>query len=218
MENIINVTGGKGGNVFLVKGETKTALLDCGMAYCEAQLIKNIKHELAERPLDCIFISHSHYDHVGAIPYLKKEWPNSRVLGARHAKQILVRPNALKKIKDLGQQAARFYGANTLIEYDDQLMQIDDILNEGDVISLGNMNVRVIETTGHTQCSLSFLLDDKIMFASESTGYMSKSEKVYPAFITSCAEALASIDKCKKNETSFHYFTALWRGSAKRYV
>ncbi len=203
MEKIINVTGGKGGNAFLIRGENKNALFDCGMAYCEAQLISNIKNELRESDLDLIFISHSHYDHVGAIPYLKKEWPQCRVLGARHAEQILIRPNALKKIKELGQQAATFYGVNKIIEYDDRLMQVDDILKEGDLMNLGKMKVRVLETKGHTQCSLSFLLDDKILFASESTGYMSQSGTVYPAFITSSAEALTSIDKCKKVKHQF---------------
>jgi len=76
MDYIKDVTGGKGGSAYLVLGKDKTALIDCGMAYCAPDLIKNIKKFLADgMRLDYVFLSHSHYDHIGAIPYLREIWP-----------------------------------------------------------------------------------------------------------------------------------------------
>lgn len=53
----------------LVFGSEKTALMDCGMAYCGDKFVSNIKKALAEKgrkSVDYIFLSHSPYDHVGA--------------------------------------------------------------------------------------------------------------------------------------------------------
>lgn len=198
MDKIMDVTGGQGGNAFLILGEEKTALVDCGMAYCASNLISNIKKILKKKTLNVILISHSHYDHIGAIPYLKKEWPNSKVLGAEYAKRILNRSNALKTIRSLSTQAAKLFDAEDLKEYDDAMMKVDHVICDGDILDLGDLYIQVIETPGHTKCSLSFLVNNEILFASESTGCMSKSGKIYPAFITSSAAALDSIHICQK--------------------
>jgi len=203
MERIINVTGGIGGNAFLILGEKKTALVDCGMAYCASNLISNIKQVLNKRTLNDILISHSHYDHIGAIPYLKETWPNSKVFGAEHAKQILNRPNALKTIRNFSMQAAKLYGGGNITAYHDEMLKVDNSIFEGDILELGGLDVKVIETLGHTKCSLAFLVNNEILFASESTGYMSKSGKVYPGFLTSSAEAIASITRCQNLNPRF---------------
>ncbi|HWR07821.1 MBL fold metallo-hydrolase [Sporomusa sp.] len=197
MNEIVDVTGGKGGNSFLILGKEKTALIDCGMAYCGDKLISNIRQVLDTRVLDYIFISHSHYDHVGAIPYLKRTWPDSMVLGAEHAQRILHRQNALHTIRELARQAAQIYNAGILEEYDDALLKVDHCIYDGDIMELGGSSITVIETQGHTKCSLSFLISDGTLFPSETTGCMSKTGKIYPGFITSYSEAIASIHKCQ---------------------
>lgn len=202
MDKIVDVTGGRGGNAFLVMGGEKTALVDCGMAYCASNLISNIKQVLNKMTLNYILISHSHYDHIGAIPYLKKEWPNSRVLGAEYAKRVFNSSNALRTIRNLSTQAAKLYNEDDIQEYDDDMLKVDNIICDGDILDLGGLSVKVIETLGHTKCSLSFLVNDTL-FTSESTGYMSKTGKIYPAFITSYSEAMNSIHKCQKLNPRF---------------
>ncbi|HWR38444.1 MAG TPA: MBL fold metallo-hydrolase [Patescibacteria group bacterium] len=197
MDYVTEVTGGRGGSAFLVMGKEKTALLDCGMAYCAPALIDNAKKILREKPLDYIMISHSHYDHSGAIPCLKQEWPAVKVLGAESAQRIFQRPNALKTIRSLGEQAAELYGDGVLPSYDDALLCVDRVVIDGDRVDLGNVRVQVLETSGHTQCSLAFLINGEILFASESTGYMTKAGNIYPSFIISGDAALASIRRCQ---------------------
>ncbi len=203
MDEIIDVTGGQGGKAFLLMGKERTALVDCGMAYCASNLINNIKQVLDERTLDYILISHSHYDHIGAIPYLRGEWSNLKVLGAEYAKGILNRANALQTIRNLSMQAAKLYDAGDIKAYNDEMMKVDNSIFDGDILDLGGLSIKVIETQGHTKCSLSFLVNNETLFASESTGYKSKSGKIYPAFITSSSKAIDSINRCQEINPRF---------------
>ena len=195
--SIADVTAGRGGKAFLLTGRDKTALIDTGMAYCAPALIANLRQQLADRPLDYILITHSHYDHIGAIPHLRGAWPAVKVLGAEHAAYVFTRSRALKTIRALGAQAAAIFRAGELPPYDDALLKIDAVVDDGDNLDLGSLGVTIHATPGHTRCSLSFLVDGGTLFASESTGYMSGG-KVYPSFITSSAAALASVEKCRK--------------------
>ena len=198
MDDIKEVTGGSGGSAFLLIGKEKTALIDCGMAYCASALIRNCQAAIGTRTLDYILISHSHYDHIGAVPFLRQQWPDLQLLGDEHAKYVLSRPNALKAIRELSQQAAGIFGVETLPHYDDVQFRVDRTLQHGERVLLGGMDIQVIKTPGHTQCSLSFLVNGNTVFASESTGCFSHSGNVHPAFIRSYAETVHSIGICQK--------------------
>jgi len=197
LDYIVDVTGGRGGKVYLILGQQRTAIIDCGMAYCADRLIQNIQQVLGNKTLDYIFITHSHYDHVGGMPYIKEQWPACRVLGAQYAQRVFASTSALKTIRQLGEQAAALYGAAGIMPYGETLLRVDTVVSDGTCIDLGGVRVKVIATPGHTKCSLSFLVND-VLFASESTGYKSQSGRVYPAFIVSDVEALASIRKCQQ--------------------
>lgn len=196
IDKIINVSGGNGGTSHLIIGDKKTALIDSGMAYCASQLIKNIKNILGEdKGLDYILLTHSHYDHSGAVPYLKQEWPSLIVLAANYAENIFQRPNALKLIKALSSEAGKHYGSNETIDYDDDLMKVDQVISENSIIDLGDIKIKVIETPGHTQCSLSFLLNNEVLFLSETTGDFN-SGKIQTSIINSYNDAMNSFEKC----------------------
>lgn len=81
IEGIVNVGADYGGKVFLIIGDKKAALIDCDMAYASKSLINNIKENLNHRQLDLVLLSHSHYDHVGGLPYLRNEFRQLKALG-----------------------------------------------------------------------------------------------------------------------------------------
>lgn len=187
---LVRVTGGPGGEAVLIMGSEKTALYDCGMACFEKELIKNIEKTLGNRNLDYILISHSHYDHMGALPYIIKRWPDIEVCGAEKAKQVFERPGAVAMIESMGRTAAEHYGKNPG-DVTSEGIRIDRVLKSGDILELGEEKILAIETKGHTDCCMSyFIRPEGILMASESTGVISKEGILRTSILKSFDESL----------------------------
>ena len=199
-ENIVRVTAGSGGESLLVFGSEKTALYDCGMAYCHDRLIKNVSEALADRGrerLDYVLLSHTHYDHIGALPYIVKEWPDVTVCAAAKAKSVFASEGAKATMKRLGEAARdEFSDSRTPVCVDG--LRVDRIVRDGDRISMGSEYFAVLETPGHTACSLTYVLEPAgLMFASESTGVLRNPHYMETSVLKSYADTIEAARKCK---------------------
>ena len=196
---LVRVTGGPGGEAILILGSEKTALYDCGMACFADNLIENLKTVLnAEgKTLDYILLSHTHYDHIGALPYVLQVWPEAQVCGLQKAKEVFAHPNARATMERLGNNAKALYGMEG-IEITAAGMRVDRVLADGDSISLGAETITAYETKGHTDCSASYLLSpEKILFTSESTGMQVTSMRVQTSPLKSYDDCFASAARLK---------------------
>lgn len=198
--DVHRVTSGNGGEALLIFGSEKTVLYDCGMAYCGEYLIKNIREKLDAKgraSLDYVILSHSHYDHIGALPYIRRDFPEAVICGSQKCHDILERPNARKLMKELGTAARDLFmpGSQDEILVDD--LSVDKVLADGDVIDLGEESIIAIETKGHTDCSMTYMLEPvKLLFTSESTGLMEGPDYVHTPFLKSYSDSMVSVKKC----------------------
>lgn len=173
-EPVYRVTGGMGGEALLILGSEKTALYDAGMACFADLMIENIEEILRkeEKTLDYIILSHTHYDHIGGLPYVLQRWPKAKVFAAEKAAQVFSSEGARATIKRLGSSAAEFYGISHM-EITADGLRVDKALEDGERISLGREWIEAYKTPGHTDCTLTyFLLPQRILFTSESTGVL----------------------------------------------
>ena len=69
---ICDVSGDCPGNVWLAVGRTNI-LLDAGMACCADALVGRIEKVLQGRKLDYVFLTHSHFDHISGVPYIRAD-------------------------------------------------------------------------------------------------------------------------------------------------
>ncbi|NLD20374.1 MAG: EamA family transporter RarD [Clostridiales bacterium] len=197
---IKRVTAGHGGEALIIFGSEKTALLDCGMAYCGDLTIENIRKTLKREKrsiLDYVILSHSHYDHIGALPYIREAFPNVVVCGSYHCSEILKKDSARQLMKELGTAAKILYRPAYKKDIPMEGLGVDRVLKDGDVLELGEEKVTAYETRGHTNCSMSYYLEPQnILFTSESTGIL-EADFVHTPILKSFDDAFESVEKCR---------------------
>ena len=131
-------------------------IIDCGPKRAIGELIEHIKRIATMENIKYVFLTHIHIDHAGGIGLLLKYLPNAYVVvhprGAKH----LVNPEKLWKStrKVLG-DLATFYGdIEPVIE--DRIIIGEDGMN----IELGEDNLTIFETPGHSSHSFTFYLEN----------------------------------------------------------
>lgn len=124
-----------GSHVYLIKGRMKNVLIDTGMAdKFDALKTTLVELSLRVRDIDLIILTHEHYDHIGATAYFHK---TAIVMAHRLAANKL-------ELQD------EFV---TFSKYHDELSKpfwVDVWLEDGSIIDLGNYELQVIHTPGHT--------------------------------------------------------------------
>ena len=175
------------GTCFLVQGEQEAILFDPGMAYYGETVVQRVREILGTQPLRAVFLTHSHYDHVAAVPYVRQEWPEIKVYAAEYACHIFEKTKVQQMMFHMSKTAAEeSHHEWKSDDYKGELLYADKPLEDGDRIALGEFVVEVIETIGHTQCSVSFLINNKVMISSETIGLEGDFEGGYvPAFLIS---------------------------------
>ena len=195
----------------LLVGDEYTALFDCGMAFYAKETIRKIKDILGSRPLDYIFATHSHYDHIGALPFFREEWPQLKLAASEIAAAALLKETPRRFIREMSANAAKMLGMEFDSSYDDNLFYVDIIVKDKDTISLGSINVEVLETPGHTRDSLSFFIPEQELFiVSETPGVLLPDGVVSPTYLTSCKDTINSIKRCK--EINYKYLSLPHKG------
>lgn len=210
---IQQVTGGRGGDVLLILGPEKTSLYDAGMCCFAEETIANIEKELegTGRSLDYIFLSHSHYDHMGALPYFINRWPNAEVCASEKTKKVFDSEGARRTIEKMGKNAANIYKVDPEKVIVNPL-RVDIVLKDEERISLGTdekgrlWEIQAIETRGHTDCSMSYMiLPEKILLCSESCGVITGPDMIEVSALKSFEETIASAEKLKSMEINHLY-------------
>ncbi len=126
---------------FLVNEERKTAVvIDSGENY---KLIKRTEEENGFK-IKAVLLTHAHFDHAGNVKKLQND-------GAKIYVSVLDAPKLLNE-DNLSSAFGRAFDNCTA----------DYTFNDGDVLSIEGMDLRVIATPGHTDGSVTFLFEDML--------------------------------------------------------
>jgi glyoxylase-like metal-dependent hydrolase (beta-lactamase superfamily II) len=184
----------------LLIGEAATALVDCGMAFCAGETIANVENALNGRDLDYILMTHTHYDHIGALPYFRERWPELKAVTTETGAAVLLKDTPRRIFRELSTAADKAMGrGDMLLDYSDGAFRADITVRDGDSIGLGGISVTVLETPGHTRDALSFFVpEQKLLILCETPGVLMPDGSVYPCYLTGYTDTLNSIAKCRR--------------------
>ena len=130
-------------NTYLVSTEKYCIIIDPANQY------KFIEKAIGEKEVVGILLTHGHFDHFSNLK-LFLEKTNSVCYLQKAAKE---------KIKNVDTSCARFFGIKALDEIDPRYLKT---LSDGETLKLGDIEVKVMFTPGHTDCSVCYIIEDSI--------------------------------------------------------
>ena len=182
---------------YLIDDGEYSILYDTGFGFTGQRMAEKVKEALGDRKLDYIFLTHSHYDHVLATPFILRMYPDAKVVAGEYATKIFAKDSAKALMRSLDKDAALEVG---ITDYEDLVdgLKVDIAVKEGDKIKVGNMEFEVIALPGHTRCSIAFYSKErKFLLGSETMGVYNGEDDVLPFYLVSYEMALDSIRKAK---------------------
>ncbi len=195
---ITDVCAIPGDSSFLIDDGKTAILYDSGFGFTGFSVAENIRQQLGTRPLDYIFLTHSHYDHALGSAYIKKRYPQAKVVAHSYAAKIFKKTSAKTTMRELDKKFAAICGIDNYDDLTDTL-SVDIAVEDGDIISAGNMNFRVISLPGHTKCSIGYFIpQEKLLLGCETIGVYGGENIVVPSFLVSYEMTLRSISMVKE--------------------
>ena len=195
---ITDVRSLAGDSGFLIDDGKTSVLVDSGFAFTGDAVAENIRKALGERPLDHIFLTHSHYDHVLGSAYALKYWPEAQVTAGEYAAKIFQKPTAKKLMREMDRKFADRCGVG---EYEDRVddLRVDRPVKDGDEVTAGDMVFTAANLPGHTKCSVGFYMEEnKMLIGTETIGIFAGDGIIFPSYLVGYRMALDSIERVEK--------------------
>jgi len=209
---------------FLLIGDVPV-LFDAGMTFMGPQYVKEIRALLGDETLlRHVFLTHAHFDHSGACPYLKRKIPGLKVGAHPLAAGTFRKTNAVELIRSLSRDYEDRHAAQVGREeviFDG--LAVDVLLEDGMELDLGGgLGFRVVATPGHTRDSISFYIPKlKALITGEAAGVYDGNMTIHPEFLASYHDYLASLEKLARLDPDMlllgHHFT-LTGGDARAHM
>ena len=193
------VTGTPGVPVYLLDGP-RPALFDAGMTVYAFSYVNDIQSILGERKPSYLFLTHAHFDHIGAAGYFKRVWPDLQIVASARARKILRRPNAVKLITALNADAialAEMQDQGPLYEQPFEPFEIDHAADPDQLFELApDLTIQALYSPGHTRDFMCYWIAAlRILIASEAVGCDDGHGYVQPEFLVDYDRYLRNLER-----------------------
>jgi glyoxylase-like metal-dependent hydrolase (beta-lactamase superfamily II) len=192
--------------LFLYRGSPSGTIFE-GATGAMGPLLRDQIEELgiASAAVGQLVVTHAHPDHVMAVPLLKQMFPGVEVLASKAAQNTLSIEKAIaffSKIDDALtaslQKAGYISEEHRRPPLDENRIGVDRIIAEGDRVEVDDgVAFDVLETPGHSDCSLSFFEPGrKVLLLADATGYyLPEHDYWWPNYFTSYEVYMQSMER-----------------------
>jgi 2-aminobenzoylacetyl-CoA thioesterase len=156
-------------------GGREAVLIGGGMAYLAPRILPQIEAFAVDvKKITKLIVLHTHFDHCGLVPYLKKLWPWIKVAASEKGRSRLSDPRVTQTIAASNQMAIARAGLDeeaTRLGFEFTDIEVQQVLKEGDRLVCGDMAIDILEVPGHSSCSIAaYVPEEKALFVSDAAG------------------------------------------------
>ncbi|RJR31524.1 MAG: MBL fold metallo-hydrolase, partial [Desulfobacteraceae bacterium] len=152
-----------------------------------------------------LFLTHTHADHIGAIPHFKRIWPHLKIVASAPGAGILNAPELYREFILVDHGIAQLLKASAAIERLPPLpkafrFEADMILADGDSIDLGQGIVwKAMATPGHSPCHMSlYESKERTIALGDAAGfYVPEKDVFWPNYFASLGKYRESLRKLR---------------------
>ena len=178
---------------YLLQGQ-QSMIIGGAMSWIVPQLEQQfIDFAIDTGSIEYLVIPHPHFDHFGAVPYLKRRFPRMKVLATEAAAGILAKEKVINYSEMVNKLMIDAYGLQQ--DYERMNLKIDAVtidraVDNSNVIDLGNgLEARFIQTPGHSP--------------GDVTVYVPALKAIFPSDTVPCP--MGSIDKLARPSPQFDF-------------
>lgn len=196
----ITVLGNYFFNLFLVRGDKKSALFETGVSGCVDRVIAQMD-SIGVEP-DYLIVSHPHSDHITGLDGLAARFPKAVILAGAGAVEFVTHPKAgalLIKEDDFISKSLEREGAppgRPPLDLVPDIFSATIIDRETSLDLGGQTTLDLIPVQGHSPGNLlAWVEADQAMFCSDSLGFHYPGRGFWPLFFTGAKAYIETIHK-----------------------
>lgn len=161
--------------VYLLEGNDSSMIISGGMSYIIPDVLRQFEEfGIDEGRIKKILILHSHFDHVGIIPFFKRRHREIEIYISERGWEILQMEKAINTINEFSRNVTKRMGREWVYsQYD--LDWREDVMGksvrEGGQIDLGGLRISILEIPGHSSCCIAAYIPElKVLFPTDGGG------------------------------------------------
>ncbi len=155
------------------------------------------------KKISYVVLTHSHADHIGGVPHLKRAWPHLKLLASPVASETLRSKELLKEFLLVDLSIAQLMQARGELKklpahLESYCFEPDSVVKGGDKIDLGAGRVwKVHDTPGHSTCHISLYeeKEDTLAIGDAAGFYVPEKDVFWPNYFQSLEIYCESIQK-----------------------
>ncbi len=166
--------------LYLFRGKREAAIFEGGTGPMGPLLREQLQEQ--QIPADIVkqvIVTHAHPDHVMAVPLFREMFPGVEILASAAAAKTMSAEKAVSlfckidgALTDSLLKAGQIGEQHKPEPLGEMRIAVDRLLKEGDAVTIEGTAFAVLETPGHSDCSLSFHQPEAgILIVSDATGY-----------------------------------------------
>jgi hydroxyacylglutathione hydrolase len=142
-------------HIYLLDGGEEAALVDAGVGMSTQEIFENIAADgFDAQRIRHLLLTHGHADHAGGTAVVRRRLPGLRV----YAHPVTARRVREADERGIGLDAAKRAG-NYPEHYVFEPAQVEEEIVDGQVVTIGDLSLRALETPGHCAGHHAFVLD-----------------------------------------------------------